>query len=238
MGFRGYAPYQTIEELRYKNVRKKVAYLKKHPDAKPVVLQGSLGKTWWGKAWNQNLERYADYENRLGRGKRYIKGEAIFDLKIKKGNIHAIVAGSGRIPYTVSIDIDPMSAKEWKTLQKECGDQIESMEVLLQGKFPKGLKEAFFLKDHGLFPSPKQIHIHCDCPDYAVLCKHAAAVLYAVSIQLDEDPSLFFQLRQINMDDLIKKALGENVNQLIDNAKKKSSRILEEDDLETLFHLV
>ena len=238
MYYGGFAPYQTIDELRYTNIKKKATYIKKHPDAHPIVLAGKLGKTWWGKAWNQNLERYADYENRLSRGKRYIKGEAIFDLQIKKGSISAVVAGSGRKLYEVAIEIDAMSCKQWELLQKSCGNQIESLELLLQGQFPKALKDAFFLQNNGLFPNPKQIHIHCSCPDYAVLCKHAAAVLYAVSIQLDEDPALFFQLRNINMEDLIKKALGENVDQLIRNAQKKSPRILVEEDIESLFHLL
>lgn len=238
MGYGGFAPYQTIDELRYNNVKKKTAYLKKHPDAHPIILQGKLGKTWWGKAWNQNLERYADYENRVGRGKRYVKAEAIFDLQIKEGRISAVIAGSGRKPYEVDIAIDPLTEAAWKQLQTSCGNQIESLEVLLQGQFPKALKDAFFVQGQGLFPSPKQIHIACSCPDYAVLCKHAAAVLYAVSIQLDEDPSLFFQLRQIQMEDLIKKALGENVDQLMQNAKKTSTRVLVDEDIESLFHLV
>lgn len=238
MGFGGFAPYQTIEELRYKNAKKKATYLKKHPDAHPVVLQGKLGNTWWGKAWNQNLERYADYENRLGRGKRYVKAEAIFDLRIKEGCISAVIAGSGRKPYDVEIRIDPMSEEAWEKLQSVCGNQIESLEVLLQGQFPNAFKDAFFVPEDGLFPSPRQIHISCSCPDYALLCKHAAAVLYAVSIQLDEDPSLFFRLRQIKVDDFIKQALGENVDQLMQNAKKTSTRILVDEDIESLFHLI
>lgn len=149
-----------------------------------------------------------------------------------------IYAGSGRKPYEVEIAIDPLTEAAWKQLQTSCGNQIESLEVLLQGQFPKALKDAFFVQGQGLFPSPKQIHIACSCPDYAVLCKHAAAVLYAVSIQLDEDPSLFFQLRQIQMEDLIKKALGENVDQLMQNAKKTSTRILVDENIESLFHLI
>lgn len=237
MYYGGFAPYQTIDELRNKNIKKKITYIKKHPDANPIVLTGTLGKTWWGKAWNQNLERYADYANRLPRGKRYIKAESIFDFSIEQGYVKGIVAGSGRTPYEVSIQIDPLSEKDWDNLQKLCGNRIESMDLLLQGKFPQELKEQFFMKDHGLFPSPKQIHIDCSCPDYAILCKHAAAILYAVSIRLDENPSLFFELRNISMNQLIKKALGENIDQLIKNSKKKSKRILDEEDIEGLFHL-
>lgn len=70
-----------------------------------------------------------------------------------------------------------------------------------------------------------------------MLCKHAASILYATSIILDNDPSLFFKLRGISMDSLISKALGENVDDLIEKSKQKYKRILEDKDLKTLFQL-
>lgn len=229
--------YQTIDELKTKNIKKKKTYLKKHPDASPIVLEGKLGKTWWGKSWNQNLERYADYENRLGRGKKYIKAEAILDFHIEEGRIYGEIAGSGRKIYNVDISIDTIDEQDWKQIQKVCGRRIDSLEQLLAGQFPNELKDIFFVKDHGLFPSSSQIHIYCDCPDYARLCKHAAAFLYATSIALDNNPTLFFELRGISMDAFINKALGENLDDLIEKSKQKSNRILEDEDLEALFHL-
>lgn len=238
MAYYNYYPaYVTIDELREKNQKKKKTYLKKHPHAHPVVLEGKLGKTWWGKSWNQNLERYADFDNRLPRGKKYIKAEAIFDFGIEEGHIFGDVSGSGRKIYHVDIQIDPLDQQDWKMIQKACGRRIDSLEQLIHGQFPKELKELFFQADHGLFPDPDEIHISCDCPDYAYMCKHEAAILYATSIVLDEDPQLFFKLRSIHIDDIIDQALGENVDLLIENAKKKTDRILEINDLDTLFHL-
>ncbi|MGD9567208.1 MAG: hypothetical protein AB7V48_02620 [Sedimentibacter sp.] len=38
---------------------------------KAVIIEGrTLAKSWWGKAWNLNLESYADYENNLTNMKR------------------------------------------------------------------------------------------------------------------------------------------------------------------------
>lgn len=130
--------------------------------------------------------------------------------------------------------MDPVIGKK---IQKACGHHIDSLEQLISGIFFNQLKDIFFIQDHGLFPSPSQIQIYCDCPDYAVLCKHAASILYATSIILDNDPSLFFKLRGISMDSLISKALGENVDDLIEKSKQKSKRILEDKDLKTLFQL-
>ncbi|MBQ8373865.1 MAG: hypothetical protein IJX35_06130 [Candidatus Methanomethylophilaceae archaeon] len=33
----------------------------------------SMADSWWGKAWNRNLENYSDYLNRLPRGRRYLR---------------------------------------------------------------------------------------------------------------------------------------------------------------------
>lgn len=235
--YNNFPAYVTIDELRYKNQKKRVTYLKKHLQAKPLIGEQKLGKTWWGKAWNQNLERYSDFENRLGRGKKYVKAEAIFDFQIEKGKIYGDIAGSGRSIYHVEICIDPINTEMKTWIQNTCQQRISSMEELLQGKFPKDLKELFFEKDKGLFPSASQIHLSCDCPDYAYLCKHVAAMLYATSICLDENPALFLELRGIVVDDMIKQVLGENVDVLVHKAKQATKRILDETDLDALFHL-
>ena len=42
-----------------------------------------------------------------------------------------------------------------------------------------------------------------DCPDWAVMCKHAAAVLYGVGSRLDDRPELLFRLRDVDAEDLV-----------------------------------
>ena len=88
-------------------IRKKSAASRKKEQAKgkvlePVSVQGrTIVKSWWGQAWCENLERYADYESRLDRGKRYIRTGAVIDLKIQKGKILARVQGTRKTPYKV-----------------------------------------------------------------------------------------------------------------------------------------
>ena len=43
----------------------------------------------------------------------------------------------------------------------------------------------------------------CDCPDWAVMCKRAAAVLYGVGSRLDDRPELLFRLRDVDAEDLV-----------------------------------
>jgi hypothetical protein len=65
-----YPPYVPVAERRAKAERKLLQLRKQQPHIKPVIIAGkSLATTWWGKSWNSNLERYADYRNRIGRGR-------------------------------------------------------------------------------------------------------------------------------------------------------------------------
>ena len=55
----------------------------------------------------------------------------------------------------------------------------------------------------GLFPLPREISLKCSCPDWAVMCKHVAAVLYGVGARLDERPELLFLLRGLDHEELV-----------------------------------
>lgn len=236
MGFYGFAPYVPVAEKR-KNAEKTIEKLrKKNPDISPVIIEGrNLSNTWWGKAWNKNLESYADYDNRINRGRSYVRHGAVVDLKISAGNIKALVKGSGSKPYTIDIKIDGLSKSTWDDVAKKCIGKIHSMEELVAGKFPKVLEELFTSKGKGLFPSPEEITLNCDCPDWATMCKHVAAALYGVGARLDENPKLFFTLRKVNIEDLIAEAINKQAETLLEKSKTKGRRVIEDSDIFDMF---
>jgi len=232
----GFPRYVSVAEKRARARRKLEELRKKHPDIRPIVIKGNtLVRTWWGRAWNGNLAKYADYANRVGRGRSYLRHGAVLDLQIKPGQVKALVQGSGESPYTVTIKIKPVSESIWKQIKTACEGQLASLQELLEGRFPKGLMELFTAKGSGLFPSPKEIDFHCSCPDWAYMCKHVAAVLYGIGTRLDEDPSLFFVLRKVKRDDLITQAIHEKSAKLLKQAKKKTSRVIDDADLGDVF---
>lgn len=232
----GFPRYVSVAEKRARARRKLEQLRKKHPGIRPVVIEGSaLVRTWWGKAWNGNLGKYADYANRVGRGRSYLRHGAVLDLQIKPGQVDALVQGSQGSPYTVTIKIKPISERVWKQIRAAATGQLASLPELMEGRFPKGLAELFTAKGNGLFPSPQEIDFHCSCPDYAYMCKHVAAVLYGIGTRLDEDPSLFFVLRRMKMDDLITQAVQDKSERLLKQAKKKTARVLDDADIGEVF---
>ena len=234
--YRGYPRYVSVGEKRAKARRKLEKLRKKHPDIRPVVIEGNtLVRTWWGKAWNGNLGKYADYENRVGRGRSYLRHGAVLDLQISPGRVSSLVQGSRAKPYAVGIEIKPLSRSIWRKIRAACEGQVASLQELLEGRFPKDLMELFTAKGSGLFPSPKEIVFRCSCPDWAYMCKHVAATLYGIGTRLDEDPGLFFVLRKLKMEDLITQAVRDKSARLLKRAKKKTSRVIDDADLGRVF---
>ena len=236
MGYWGFPRYVTVAEKKAKAKRKLKQLKKKNPGIKPVEIEGrTIAKTWWGKSWNLNLERYADYSNRIGRGRSYVRHGAVLDLQILSGRVEALVQGSGSRPYSVSIAIKPMDKKNWRNIKAVCTDKLDSLQELLAGKFPKDLADTFMAQGVGLFPSPEEIEFSCSCPDWAYMCKHVAAALYGIGARLDEDPGLFFKLRKAKIEDLVTGAVKGSTRKLLEKTKKKTKRVIADSDLADLF---
>lgn len=228
----------SSSKLKKNSIASKKKADKKGDVLNPIVVQGRIiAKNWWGKAWCENLERYADYENRLDRGRRYVRAGTVIDLRIEKGKVLAKVQGRRKAPYKVEIRISPLSEEKCQNIIGKCNKKLGNIEALLGGNFPEEMQELFKDRD-GLFPSPKEIGFTCSCPDWALMCKHVAAVLYGVGVRLDEQPLLFFTLRGIDVERFIDVALENKVEQMLKNADKidkKHPRILDPDIQRTLF---
>lgn len=236
MSYYGFAPYVSVAEKRAKADRQIAKLRKKNPGLEPVLVEGrAIASSWWGKAWNTNLESYADYENRIGRGRSYVRNHAVLDLTIRQGRVEALVQGSGSKPYTVVVSIDELDNRRWEKLVELCNHRIDSVEKLVEGKFPRELEQIFKEKTYGLFPSPKEIHFSCSCPDYAYMCKHVAAVLYGIGARLDKDPMLFFTLRNVDIHDLIRRSVENRLESMLKNAGKKTGRVMPEDEMHDIF---
>ena len=75
---------------------------------------------------------------------------------------------------------------------------MTSLIDLIQGKLSDEVMELICDPAFGLFPRYSELKPSCDCLDDAVLCRHAAAALYAIAPRLDDQPELFFTLRGID----------------------------------------
>jgi uncharacterized Zn finger protein len=181
------------------------------------------------------LERYASISNRLQRGKSYVLSGAVIDLQIYEGIIRAIVVGSKN--YEIIINIKPLSQKKLQNIINVINGQINTIDELLKGNMPNKFKELFFNQEDGLFPKINEIHMECNCPDSINLCKHIAATLYGIGNRLDNDPSLFFKLRSIDIEKLISTTISNNVNKFMKLSSEPSKRSIDDEEIQKLFKL-
>ena len=214
-------PYVSVAGRKQKAKRIFNKLKKKNPSIAPVVVEGiKLAKSFWGISWNTNLESYEDFEYRLDRGKTYLRHGAVLDLQIKEGKVFALVQGSRSNPYKVDITIKPVSKKLLKEITKVSSQHLDDMDDLLSGVFPQKLAKVFLKKGAGLFPSHHEINFECSCPDWASLCKHVAATLYGVGVRLDKKPEMFFTLRNVEVESLLKKATRQKAREIMQKGRK------------------
>ena len=233
MSYFGWHPYVPVAEKRRQAERKLAKLKKQGQSVAPVTIEGrAIAKSFWGKSWCTNLERYSDYENRVPRGRTYVRNGSVVDLQIAKGEVVAMVAGSAL--YKIKITIAPVTAARWRGICRDCAGTIDSLIELLQGRLAKAVMDRVCREGDGLFPSPTEIKLSCSCPDWADMCKHVAAVLYGVGARLDERPQLLFVLRGVDENQLIAGA-GQNLS--LPKSKPNSAKVLDDSDVAALFGL-
>ena len=202
MSWHSFRPYVTAAERRAKAVKQAAKLFIKGRKLSPVQIKGrDIARTFWGKAWCSHLESFSDYENRLPRGRTYVRSGSVIDLQIAPGKITAKVMGSSL--YEINLAIAPLDESRWQAIKAECAGKIDSLVELLQGRLSSAVLRIITDRDKGLFPKPSEIEKTCSCPDWADLCKHLAAVLYGVGSRLDQEPELLFVLRGVDHLELI-----------------------------------
>src|SRR5215813_614396 len=115
MAFYEWPAYVPVATRRQQAASEMARLKKKGQSVSPVVVKGlAIVKTFWGKAWCENLERYSDYENRLPRGRTYVRNGSVIDLQIAAGEIKALVSGSQI--YKVKVKVAPVAKARWQSI--------------------------------------------------------------------------------------------------------------------------
>jgi len=228
-----YNDYVPVAERRRQALKKMDKLREKGEDIQPIESFKTRGisASFWGKEWCKHLESFSDYENRLPRGRTYVRNGSVCHLAIEPETANAIVSGSEM--YKLSIHIEPLDPKKWDVMKDRCKGKIGSLIELLQGRISDEVMEVVTDKKNGLFPHPKEIRFNCNCPDWADMCKHVAAAMYGIGVRLDTEPELLFKLRGVNHEELI--AVDTAIENLTTGKRSRRRRTLQTEDLENVF---
>lgn len=178
-------------------------------------------KTWWGTSLLEALEDFTD-SGRLQRGRAYSKDHRVLAWKNSKGMITASIRGNINAyfgvykepKYKVSVQMTHLTTVQWKKVIARLSQRASFIAKLLVGEIPENIEAVFAeFNTHFLPNSYKDFKVSCDCPDYAVPCKHIAGVCYRLADDLDQNPLLLFEMRGLAPDklrqELIKSPLGK-----------------------------
>jgi len=227
----GWRPYVPVAQRRAKAILKMEKLRRKGVNVQPVRIEGrQIARTFWGQAWCGHLEKFSDYENRLPRGRTYVRNGSVCHLDIAKGKFTAKVSGSEI--YDIQITIKSLPKEKWRKLKDSCAGQVGSLLELLRGKLSDHVMSVVTDKDRGLFPKPSEISLNCSCPDWADMCKHVAAVLYGIGARLDERPELLFVLRGVSHAELV---TDDAAKAVVTKARKARGRTLDDSELSEVF---
>jgi len=232
LGWNEWRPYVSVHARRAQAKREMASLRKQGVEVQPVAVEGrKMAHTFWGEAWCDHLEQFSDYANRLPRGRTYVRNGSVCHLGIAAGVVEALVSGSEL--YQVRVEIGKLPAKKWGHVKGQCAGRIGSLLELLQGRLSDQVMAVVCDRDRGLFPHPREITLQCSCPDWAVMCKHVAAVLYGVGARLDEQPELLFLLRGVDHVELI--GAEADLAATVAGGKAAGERRIAEEDLSDVF---
>ena len=102
---RGWAPYVPVAERRRRAVLAMGKLAKKGHPVAPVVIEGAPSPPRSGaRPGATTWKATSDFENRLPRGRTYVRNGSVVDLQIAPREVTAMVSGSSLYQVTVSID--------------------------------------------------------------------------------------------------------------------------------------
>jgi uncharacterized Zn finger protein len=157
--------------------------------------RGQVARTWWSQRFLSVLESLG-VGGRLSRGRSYARAGQIVSLTIDVGGVVAQVQGSRTQPYQVRLGVPAFGKAEWAAVAQALADEAAYAAALLNGEMPRDIERVFEAVGLSLFPAnERDLAMDCSCPDYAVPCKHLAAVFYVLAERFDADPFEILALR-------------------------------------------
>ena len=173
-------------------------------------MKHTFGKTWWSQRWLDALKKI-DFENRIQRGNRYARNGSVQQVEVQKNTVLAAVQGSARVPYKVKVAVPVIDKAHQKKLLERIRLNKLIIAAFINREVSPLLEEEACALGISLFPdSWRSLQMSCSCPDFAVPCKHIAAVIYVISEMIDRDPLFLFKLKGLDLDKELKELRRED----------------------------
>ena len=152
--------------------------------------------------WMKSLKG-VDFSNRIPRGKTYANSGKVHDITREDNYVSSIVSGKYN-NYDTSVLFKTFTEEEKKEILNTINSSESILSSLLNHELPIELYEELSKKNIEVFPrSAKDITPFCNCPDYAHICKHIAALILMITHEVDKDPFNIFKLQGCDLLELL-----------------------------------
>ena len=198
-------------------------------------MANKYGTTWWGERWLNALTGI-DEENRIPRGLSYANSDKVYALNpdINRGVIKARVKGNYDPFYSVKIELPQFTSQERKALLDAIAKSPVILAKLSARELAPEIEEEASKLGINIFPRKwDDLKFRCSCPDYAVPCKHIAAVIYKFSQEIDANPFILFELKGLDIVAELKR-LNINLEQVEQTEMPSWKEILEQPGLDKM----
>ena len=186
-----------------------------------------FAKTWWGEKWLDALEDVY-WTNRIGRGRTYANTGRVYDILINDNLALAKVRGNYKSYYNVSVEFKEFTKKEKNIIIKTIYENPSIISALLNHKVPKELHSKLQKNGVNVFPtSSNDISSSCNCPDYAIICKHIAGLVHMIALEIDKDPFLIFKMQGLDLLESLNYEMEDDNVRDIDDLFKNEDNALE-----------
>jgi uncharacterized Zn finger protein len=191
---------------------------------------GKAAKTWWGQKFIAALEEFTD-SGRLQRGRSYSTDNRIKQWRVQEGKVAAKLRGNinpyfgvyKEPTYQVSVHMTHLSAAQWQAIIEKLTRRASFIAKLLLNEIPENIETVFAETGGHLLPNNyKDFKVACDCPDYAVPCKHIAGVCYRLAEAFDQDPFLLFEMRGLAPEKLLQELAKSPLGKVLSEAKSST----------------
>ncbi len=186
-----------------------------------------MTKTWWGERLLDALENFTD-SGRLARGRSYASEHRVKQWLIKNGVVQAKIRGNKNPyfgvytepTYKTEVQMVHLTATQWKKIIARLTQRASFIAKLLVDEIPENIEEVFAeFKTHLLPNDYNDFKVSCNCPDYAVPCKHIAGVCYRLASVLDNNPLLLFEMRGLPPETLQKELIKSPLGKILADAQ-------------------
>lgn len=141
------------------------------------------------RAWIRQVADCGAGSARLGRGRLYLLGGNVLEVRVGARRIQARVLGTRH--YRVQVEFWPISETFMTALRQRIDGAMAARSPTTSPR--EVLRAVLLVYAPMILPTPTHMTSRCSCPE-GDRCKHVVAAAHAFGLALDDEPELIFTL--------------------------------------------